>query len=211
MALLNDKHNFIFFHLYKCGGTSIREHINGKIPNTYELQGGHSLPIDMKFKMEKEGKLDLYEDMFKFTFVRNPYDFVLSTLFYAKRFANHFMHNDVKDFSVEQFIPYYMGFRNKHHNDREKLRGTNRVVTIKDWLLDENGEFLVDYIGKTETIKSDLDVIHDRIGLSNVFEVPHKNINPMRVADYRQYYNENAKKLIQKHFGWELDYFKYTF
>lgn len=81
MALINDREKYIFFHLYKCGGNSMRELLCGN-----EVQSGHSLPIDFE-KLDKQ-KFDSY---FKFTIIRNPYDFVLSTYFYGKTFTNHFV------------------------------------------------------------------------------------------------------------------------
>ena len=29
--------------------------------------------------------------------------------------------------------------------------------------------------------------------------------------DYRQYYNPESRKLVEKHFAWELENFKYKF
>ena len=48
MSLISDNKKFIFFHLYKCGGTSFRKVITDlKIP-TNEWEGVHGLPLDVK-------------------------------------------------------------------------------------------------------------------------------------------------------------------
>ena len=62
MAVVSDKHKFIFFHLYKCGGTSVRELLKN-IDGTQDLIGGHTLPRDVKYHYEMRGKkyIDIFE------------------------------------------------------------------------------------------------------------------------------------------------------
>lgn len=209
MALINDDKKFIFFHLYKCGGMSIRKYISDNTESTYEIQSGHSLPIDMKRQFEHDGYPNKFDEYFKFSFVRNPFDWMVSVLFYAKRYSNHFMHNDVQNMDMERFIPYYMDFRNKNLQQQIEMFGSNRVVTIKDYLF-HNEKIMVDYLGKVENIEKDLKKICKTIGIESD-EIPLENTNPKRSKDYRQYYNETSKKMIEDNFGWELDIFKYTF
>lgn len=209
MALINDNSKFIFFHLYKCGGMSMRKFIQENSEETYEIQGGHSLPIDMKRQFEYEGNQKKYDDYFKFTFIRNPFDFMISVLFYAKTYSDHYMHYDAVNMDVERFIPYYMNFRDVNLQQEREMFGSNRVVTFKDWLI-KDGQLLVDFVGKLENINEDLKVVSEKIGIDSS-EIPFINENNNRSKDYRQYYNSNSKKMIEKYFGWELDYFKYTF
>jgi hypothetical protein len=206
MALINDKSKFIFFHLYKCGGMSFRKSLNDVFPGSYELQGGHSLPRDIK---SSDPKMEKYKDYIRFTMVRNPFDFMVSTYFYGKSYANHFMHKDIIDqkMGMEEFIPYY--FKHREKDTKNKKPGQNRVVTIKDWLHDDEENIIVDKILKLENIEKD---ITDLSSLLNTkIELNKTNVNPNRVKDYKKYYNERSKKMIEDKFSWELEYFNYTF
>lgn len=211
MALVK-QNNFIFFHLYKCGGMSLRKFLQDNVQDMSEIQGGHSCPLDMKIHYEKNNKAKQFQDIFKFTFIRNPFDFMVSTYFYGKSYTNHFMHDDIinNNMDMEKFIPYYFKVREQHKNPKVRPFGSNKVVTFKDWLLDNDGNTIVDFIGKIEQYNDDMLIISDKIGLDKN-EVPLVNVNPNRSKNYREYYNSNSKRMIEKNFEWELDTFKYTF
>lgn len=210
MALYSENKNFIFFHLYKCGGMSLRHELNKPEYQSREVQDGHSLPIDMYSYFKELNKLDDYEKIFKFTFIRNPFDFMVSTYFYGKSYKNHFMHNDIinRNMDIEMFIPYY--FEHREKDMKSKPRGSNKVVTFKDWLLDSEGNLLVDFIGKMENYDNDYKFICEKLGLP-FNSVPLVNVNPNKEKDYRKYYNNKSIKMIENHFEWELNKFNYKF
>ena len=56
MALISEKYNFIFFHLYKCGGNSLRKLLQDYAKGSVELQGGHSCPKDMMLHYHNKSK-----------------------------------------------------------------------------------------------------------------------------------------------------------
>ncbi len=211
MALVSEKRNFMFFHLYKCGGMSLRHFIKNLNIDTKEIQGGHSCPKDMLELYSSENKKDDFIKSFKFTFIRNPFDFMVSTFFYAKSYTNHFMHNDVvgRNMTMLEFIPYYFSVREQHKDNQIRPLGSNKVVTFKDWLL-VNDVCIVDFIGKTENYNKDMKIVCDTIGLS-LKDFPKTNVNPNRLTDYQKYYTPESRKLIEQYFEWELNEFNYNF
>ena len=69
--LINHKKKFLFVHVPKTGGISIRNIIS-KIPDTFTLNPPHG---GVEFVREMFGNLDKY---YKFTIVRNPFDWYMS-------------------------------------------------------------------------------------------------------------------------------------
>lgn len=173
-----------------------------------ELLAGHSLPMDIKQTL---GEVN-FKSFFKFTIIRNPFDFMVSVFFYGKAYKNHFMHNAIvsNNMTMNEFIPYYMEVRAAHKKLEIALFGSNRVVTFKDWLLDDEGNEVMDYVCKLENIKSDLAVIFKRLDMPERL-LPVVNTNPHRVKNYRRYYNMQSIQMIEKYFAWELEKYKYKF
>lgn len=212
MSLISYRKKFIFFHLYKCGGNSLRQVLNKVDVHSIEWGGVHGLPDDVRTHYVREDKLNVFEDFYKFTFIRNPYDFMVSTYFYGKSNRNHFMHNDIinNNMTMLEFIPYYMKIRESHLSSAIRPFGSNKVVTIKDWLHDNNGNEIMDYVGKLESMQSDVKKIFKTLNLP-ISQIPVVNVNADRDKNYRKYYNDTSKNMIDQYFSWELEKFKYLF
>ena len=70
--MISHQYKCIFTHVNKCGGSTIDAVFNGK--------GGHKLALNYKRMYPK--KFDSY---FKFSFVRNPWDKMVSFYHYHKK------------------------------------------------------------------------------------------------------------------------------
>lgn len=208
MALISVPHNFIFFHLYKCGGNSIRQ----VLPPGTEWQGVHCLPRDVEIHFKNHAKEDKFKEMFKFTFVRNPFDFLLSTFYYATIFKNHFMHKDIKGMDMEQFAKYYLMVIEEHKAPGVRPFGSNKVTGLYQYISDDEGKELVDFVGKLENITQDMKYVFEKIGLPPSSKpMPIKNKTVTKEAHYRTHYSVAARKFVEKHFEKDLNYFKYEF
>ena len=67
--MIDHKHKFIFIHINKCGGTSIDEHFTENFKDTQKHLSTKLNPNE-------------FDNYFKFTFVRNPWDRVVSFYHY---------------------------------------------------------------------------------------------------------------------------------
>tara|TARA_B110000503_G_C7131535_1_gene406983 strand:- start:263 stop:895 length:633 start_codon:yes stop_codon:yes gene_type:complete len=210
MALVNHSKKWIFFHLYKCGGNSLRDTLNNAFKGqTIEMQGVHNLPKDLKLDFDNNLGKGVFESYYKFTIIRNPFDFYLSTYLYCKRFANHFLYNEIheKNLTLFDFIATYDRVRNEQRNAQE---GTNKVCTLSEYVDDDNGKCLVDYIGRLETINESYSDICKSLGIEKDL-VPFKNVNADRSKDYKQYYNEETINRVTQLFHKDLERFNYKF
>ncbi len=135
----------------------------------------------------------VWDDYFTFGFVRNPWSWQVSLYSFMLQNENHWFHEETKAMNgFEEYIEWRV---------RE-----GRVLQTS-FFCDEDGKFIVDYIGRLENIRSHFRRVCDHLGVDA--ELPHKNESSH--ADYRQYYNSRTRELIAEHFSEDIDRFGYTF
>ena len=66
MALVDYKRNFIFIHIYKTGGNSLRDFL-GKSDDCEEVHGVHIEAKDLKNHFYNQGKQEFWDNAFKFS------------------------------------------------------------------------------------------------------------------------------------------------
>ncbi len=134
-----------------------------------------------------------YGTAFKFAFVRNPWDRLVSRYSYLLRTTDHPRHEFVK--GLDDFESYLQW---------EIRRGKMHQHT---YVTDGRGNWLVDFIGYFERLEADFAKVCKRLGISA--ELPRANISSHR--DYRTYYNDRTRDFVAKHFQRDIELFGYTF
>ena len=87
MALIKSS-NFIFIHIYKCSGMSIRKVLGDNIP-TIELCKSHATAKEVRDYCYSLNGQFYFDTTFKFSFVRNPFDWVVSLYEFIRGNPNH--------------------------------------------------------------------------------------------------------------------------
>lgn len=216
--LLSVKHNFLFVHIAKTGGTSVRDSLQplrwrdpwyyamGICHRLNELSRdrlGMKLPRHAKAILAKEVLPgDFFNGLFKFTFVRNPWDLQVSSYHHIRRSWPHLAEGreEFGDFLRWRFDP-----------DRPfepHVETSNRLQT--DYLVDLHGNVIVDFIGRHENLQVDFDTICKRIGIPTP-NLPHKRKSTDRKKDYRSYYDDETAEIVSKHFTRDIEVLGYTF
>ena len=136
---------------------------------------------------------DMFEHFFKFAFVRNPWDWQVSLYHFALGSNTHFQHQLIK--SMRNFDEYIEWRVSK---DR-KLQ--------KDFVTDENGNLIMDFIGRYERLEEDFEHICKVLSITTA--LPH--LNKSLRGDYRRYYNPRTRGLVAKYFKEDIELFGYTF
>jgi hypothetical protein len=132
----------------------------------------------------------LGDDFFKyyrFTFVRNPYDRMIS--YYSWKIRNN---------AIDQSTNF-SSFVLSTIEEKDFLPQA-------DFIRDRTGAPLVNYVGRVETISEDFNVIAQKIGIPS--KIPHKNEAP---RSKQKYFDSQTKKLFDDFYGEELEYFGYTY
>ena len=198
------KHNCIFVHIPKCAGTSIEFALGmhgdqkniGKIEcknitkNEKTLFGG-SLQHLSSTQIQKIIKN--YEEFFKFSFVRNPWDRAVSlSLFHSAEKQKD------KDMSKSEFQKV---LTDRMQSSPPWFKNQTDYITNKD------GEITVDFIGRFENLEQDFKKIAEKIGVDKTLEKRMK-LNRRKDEDY---YNDETKEIIAEKYSDDIDYFGYKF
>lgn len=210
--VISYRHKFIFIHTYKVAGTSIAQALHlYTFHNPFErLINGlrHRLNLDINVPFYKYRVFPLhikarelrdqlppkiFDEFFKFAFVRNTWDWQVSLYFFMKQTPSHFQHHLIAPMTFDEYIEWRV------IEDR-KLQ--------KEFVVDGNGQKIVDFIGRYERLYEDFQhVCCDILGLHAT--LPHMNKSARK--DYRTYYNETTRRLVQEHFKEDIDFFGFTF
>ena len=215
--LLSIKYNFLFVHIAKTGGTSVRAALNplrwrdpyyvpiflcSKISKLTGHRIGAKFPRHAKVIAAREMlPRELFDHLFKFAFVRNPWDLQISSYHHIRRERPHLLAG-INDF--EQFLRWKLDPARpyQYHIDTS-------IELQSDYLVDLNGKIIVDFIGKYEQLQEDFDEVCRRIGITSK-TLPHKRKATNR-GDYRQYYNDDTARLVADYFRRDIENFSYSF
>jgi hypothetical protein len=216
--LLSRKHRFLFVHIAKTGGTSVRAALQGRrwgdpwywpmfLCSRLSHLSGHTiatkLPRHAKVVAAKELLPKAYfDDLFKFAFVRNPWDLQVSSFHHIRRERPQYLggHDDFSAFlrwKLDPERPY------QFHVDTS-------IELQTDYLIDLRGEIVVDFIGRYERLHDDFDHACRLIGLTGA-ELPHRRRAKDRAPDYRGYYDDATAALVAKHFRRDIELLGYDF
>jgi len=167
---------------------------------------GH-LDIDHN-KTPKIYNLNL-DEYFVVAFVRNPWDFWVSNFFIHQQ-GQHLPHNTTQYNNTNSFFEFiqtvYDRIFTTHQKETFSLSGYfNRLCYFRDTYIDDpditinpEGQFIVDFIGRFETLYEDLEKIQF---LTNI-RMPKQNELPIigktNRKHYSHYYNDTTIEMVKK-------------
>ncbi|MET0071022.1 MAG: sulfotransferase family 2 domain-containing protein [Candidatus Thiodiazotropha sp.] len=216
--LLSVKYNFLFVHIAKTGGTSVRaalQSLRWRDPWYYPMLicsrlshlSGHRLgskfPRHSRIVAAREMLPEqFFEQLFKFAIVRNPWDLQVSSYHHIRRERPHLIAH-IEDF--DHFIRWKLDPERpyQYHVDTS-------IQSQLDYLVDLQGKILVDFIGHYETLDRDFNEIIRRIGVKQL-QLPHKRKATDRGKDYRSYYSDQLAALVGDYFRRDIEALGYSF
>ena len=205
--IISARHKFIFVAVPKTGTHAVRqalrEHMGPQdleqvglfvkrqfpIPELAKLQHGHLTLEQVKpyFKPEE------WSSLFKFAFVRNPFDRFISYCAFMTRERGEFEQNP------QRVMRHYVANPPWQH---VLFQPQHEFVT------DQAGAKLSDAIGRVETMQQSYDEIAERIGIPTT---TLRRVNPSKRLDYRQYYDQDLIDGVARLYARDLEYFGYEF
>jgi hypothetical protein len=206
----------LFVHVYKTGGTSVAQalysrlslpermfYVSGQYANErgitplscwrFQNLRPHITAREIRAVMPRS----LFENCFKFAFVRNPWSLQVSLYHYVRNSPDHPQHAQFTEF---QNFPAYVDWLATRPN------GAHTVQC--DFVMDEHGKPLVNFIGRFENLAKDFAAVAARFGWSG--GLPHLNSSGTD-PDFRRYYTPRARDLIAELHAADIDAFGYNF
>jgi Sulfotransferase family len=205
---ISTSHRFIFVHIFKTAGTSVRSALNPYVdrreyllwnfirrrlgfppPDPYPGLSSHAHADEIQAALPPE----IFKTYFKFAFVRNPWDLQVSMYNYIMRWRAHHEHAAISKLgSFEEFLRY---------------RIDHPTWSQKCFVADKSGTQIIDFVGRFENIDADFNHVCERIDIDT--RLPR--LNRSKHDDYRTYYNEVRRVLVERICGEDISYFGYGF
>jgi hypothetical protein len=204
-SCISVKKKFIFIHIGKTGG-------HPQVRGVFEKKLKDAVNSPNLDKPINHNKWDAY---FKYTFVRNPWDKVVSAYYspntWFDRRSNHPLLNKLPD----NYGPHNISFSN----------------FVKEILWDENGdpcqphwveqykfienfrrqnEKWVNFIGKFENLNKDWGKVCQQIGIDEKLPYTNKNLIKQK-RNYQEYYDDETIEIVRSKYKRDIELFSYTF
>lgn len=211
--LYDPQRKFVFVHIWKTGGESVVSALKTYCPAYFRnrylnkairlapgpsaallgwrarlVNGQHFTAQDIR-RVMPEGAFD---EAFSFTFVRNPWDWQVSNYAYALQTPAHGQHEIIRELgSFDAYIRYQYD---------------EQAPSQSAFILDDQGEQIVDFVGRFESLQQDFSTVCDRIGINA--SLPFLNASK-RKKDWRNYFTDETRDLVADLFAADIQRFGY--
>ena len=205
--ILSHSQKFIFVHLYKTGGTSIRRRLekydSAYKPHHWAKSKLTSKPVFNSPTVHKHATAntiretvgpEIFDRYFSFCFVRNPWAWQVSLYHYVLKKQSHHQHELFKSF---QNFDEYLAWR-----------CDGNVQLQKDYLVDRENNLIVKFIGRMENLNQDFQTICEELKLG-LPALPHLNQSVSK--GYRTFYDSKTQVMLADAFKLDIDFLGYEF
>ncbi len=196
LVTISKKHEFAWFRMPKVASSSIKENLKSSIDE------------DIKIKQRLQS-INVDDNYFKFTFVRNPWDRIASC--YRNKIQERWKYKTSTPLEKNG-----LNFKNNKLTLNEFLilleEGNNRFYNIhwapQDILVDMNK---MDFIGRFENLEEDWKHVCEKIKIDSL-KLPHKLQTKPKNKSYRDYYkNQESIDIVSRIYKKEIELFNYKF
>jgi hypothetical protein len=204
----------IFVHIPRTGGTSVESALgllgDVTVEDTNSMFGFITSP-GLKRRLGSTAFLqhltgdqlrsllpDQFQSYYRFAFVRNPWDRMISTychldahmVWQAKEAGRQ-----LPGSSFEEFLELSEGFAHAH------------LASQQSFLFDEKDACLVEFVGRFERLEQDFASICRKLGIRPALP----RLNTSARMDYRGYYNDATRRIVEHRYGEDIERFGYRF
>jgi hypothetical protein len=183
----------IFIHIPKTAGSSIVETLFG--------ESSRHIPY-LEYERANPRK---FQRFFKFTFVRNPWDRLVSTYSFLRRGG---MNQQDRVWS-ERHLARYPDFGSfvRGWLNEENIWSWVHFIPQSHFILNEKGAVMVDYLGRFERIDEDFAYVAQRLGSDTQL----RRTNESNHRQFAAYYDEDTREIVRRVYARDIEAFGYRF
>jgi hypothetical protein len=197
--MISEELKFIFVHIPKTGGTAVANALGGNFRSHAKSYERDSFGLEKHATIQSiKGALapERLSQYFKFCFVRNPFDRLVSHHFHVLK-TNQLHGALPRDCTFGNYVDFL---------DRKEFR--RQVVVQHEFIVDEASNSAVDFVGRFESLQSDFDFVCDKLGM------PRKNLNRVNSNEHPPYaalYDRRSREKVEMLCRKDIEYFGYCF
>ena len=218
---------YIWLHIKKAAGQSMRTALGASYVQTRRQS---SLPFESLPKEQWNDNLNnfrvplgaydyrrmlfakkyLYDDFdarFKFAIVRNPYDRAVSCWRYL---TEPVWRASPRYWRARRSFTYFLESLPEIWESRSDRHVATHTVPVWPDISGENGELLLDFVGRLESINDDFRVVCEKIDIPFT-AFPHVNKSEHRARCYRDAYHRTARAIVERLFAEDIERLGYEF
>lgn len=207
---ISKENKCIFIHIPKCAGSSIesalgmhgdidyiglKPYLKQKINDEtlFGCEAQHYSALEIRNIVNK----DIFENYFKFSIVRNPWERFISHVAWSKGIwdkSNTLTKSDV-DLALKKLKETPENLLNNHLKHQWK------------YLCDENGNILCDYVGRFESLTNDWSIVCKEIGVD--LSLPKRMVS--HHEHYSKYLDDDQVDFLASFYEKDISQFGYQF
>ena len=190
-----NEHKCIFIHIPKAAGTSVTNALFGPV--------SRHVPY-FEYERANPRKFARY---FKFSFVRNPWDRLLSAYIFLKKGGLNEMDRAWAEAhlarfeSFEQFVVEWV--------NEENVWSWMHFIPQHYFICDDALNIKVDFVGRLEQIDEDIRIVQQRLGLPET-ALPKINVGKIGKHDHAQKFSEECLNIIAHVYREDIRLFSYS-
>ncbi|WP_461517348.1 sulfotransferase family 2 domain-containing protein [Porticoccus sp.] len=188
----------VYVHVPKTAGSSIAALL---FPD--EKDFGH-MPYAWYERLEPK----INSDYFTFSFVRNPWDRLVSAYHYIRSGGApkrdkklSLMFADFKNF--DDFVDKWV--------NEDNINSHLHFIPQSRFLTNFNGVLDLDFVGRFEDLRDGLEIVLKNLDVSGVKVSSLKKINAVKRDGYKKYYSDNAINVVSELYKKDVELFGYSY
>lgn len=209
IGTLNNGKDFIFIHINKTAGTSIARAFGYWEGDQSERKWKDFVKHETAVMAKKRVGADFFNEAFKFSIVRNPWDRMVS-MFLHRKYVGGWIPDDMTFrewlLKIDEHKTFPLLLKRPHALEGTRYQYTGPQL---DWLVDENGEMCMDYVGHFEYLVVSWRHICRQLGIVDPPKLPH--IFKSDRKPYQTYYDDETEQFAAERFEKDIKYFGYKF
>lgn len=207
--IVNCRYGFVFVHVPKAAGTSVRtalECLAGNRPEwtartKHETLADFDRNVSLRQEPDARHIRPPTSRYFRFCFVRNPWDRLVSLHRYLEE--QHADRLGLVGASLADLI------ERLDRGDRD-IRGLHSMRPQADYLTRPDGRLRIDFLGHFEHLNTDFAAVMSRLRCPTP-ALMHANRSAHAGHDHQRHFDARLRRMVERHFADDIRHFGYAF